>query len=455
MTAPADRLPPWLRWTLTGLPADAAAPAPPPMTPLPTPWLRSTGGPLFLILATSALVTLLWQAVVFHDGSAWAMAQDLPAALRRVPAPDATTFGILAAWFGGQLALLLLLPGAELKGPVTPAGVQPTYKINGVPAWIVTHAALFAAWRYGWVSPAAVVERYGQLLITLQLGALGFCTLLYLKGRWYPSSPDAVYTGNLLFDFFQGVELHPRLLGVNLKQWINCRVSMMGWSVVVLTFAAWRWDQGHLPTSLAVCAALTTAYLFKFFWWEGGYFHSIDIMHDRFGYYICWGVLAWVPALYCLPGLWMAYHGPDLPAGAALSLTIVGMIALWINYDADAQRQAVRATDGRATVWGRAPTLITARYVTADGQHRSNVLLASGWWGVARHFHYVPELVLAAAWTAPAGFTHALPWGYLLFLSILLVDRAGRDEQRCAAKYGPDWERYKQVVKWRMVPGVW
>jgi hypothetical protein len=33
----------------------------------------------------------------------------------------------------------------------------------------------------------------------------------------------------------------------------------------------------------------------QFFMWEMGYMSTIDIMHDRAGYYICWGCLVWVP----------------------------------------------------------------------------------------------------------------------------------------------------------------
>jgi 7-dehydrocholesterol reductase len=33
------------------------------------------------------------------------------------------------------------------------------------------------------------------------------------------------------------------------------------------------------------------AYLVKFYMWETGYWGSMDIQHDRAGYYICWGCL--------------------------------------------------------------------------------------------------------------------------------------------------------------------
>ena len=44
-----------------------------------------------------------------------------------------------------------------------------------------------------------------------------------------------------------------------------------------------------------VCAGV---YCFKFFMWETGYWKTMDIAHDRAGYYLCWGCLNWVPAIY-------------------------------------------------------------------------------------------------------------------------------------------------------------
>lgn len=47
--------------------------------------------------------------------------------------------------------------------------------------------------------------------------------------------------------------------------------------------------------SMVVSCAIYAVYIAKFFWWEHGYFNSIDIMHDRFGFYIFWGIMNWVP----------------------------------------------------------------------------------------------------------------------------------------------------------------
>ncbi len=79
----------------------------------------------------------------------------------------------------------------------------------------------------------------------------------------------------------------------------------------------------------------------------------------------------------------------------------------------------------------------------------------AGWWGLARHFHYLPELAAAFFWCLPAGGGRALPFFYFFpFLTLLLLDRAFRDDARCAAKYGAAWVQYCKAVPYRMIPYV-
>lgn len=145
--------------------------------------------------------------------------------------------------------------------------------------------------------------------------------------------------------------------------------------------------------------------------------------------------------------------------------------------------QVFRATDGKASVWGKKPKIIIAKYKTGNGSEATSLLLASGaihptlallwtsifvatgevsttdavagYWGLSRHFHYVPEILAAVFWTAPAGFGHLLVWFYVIFLTLLLTDRSFRDDQRCSSKYGSYWETYCKAVSYRMVPFVY
>jgi 7-dehydrocholesterol reductase len=47
-----------------------------------------------------------------------------------------------------------------------------------------------------------------------------------------------------------------------------------------------------------------------------------------------------------------------------------------------------------------------------------------------------------------------LPYVYVIYLTILLCDRAIRDDKRCAAKYGTYRDEYCARVRWRVLPGV-
>ncbi|MCE2460061.1 MAG: hypothetical protein J4F38_04700 [Pseudomonadales bacterium] len=38
---------------------------------------------------------------------------------------------------------------------------------------------------------------------------------------------------------------------------------------------------------------------------------------------------------------------------------------------------------------------------------------------------------------------------------LLLGARERDDDKRCAEKYGPLWEEYRNRVRWRIVPGVY
>jgi len=161
-----------------------------------------------------------------------------------------------------------------------------------------------------------------------------------------------------------------------------------------------------------------------------------------------------VPGIYTSTTLYLVNHPNHLGTVVALALFVVGTAGILINYMADRQRQKVRATNGECTVWGKKPLVTVANYVTTKGEQKQSLLLASGWWGIARHFHYVPEMLGAWCWTLPALFGNFLPYFYVVFLTILLVHRAFRDDQRCADKYGRDWDNYCTKVPYKIIPYV-
>ena len=405
-------------------------------------WYTSTelGGslhaltPLFGREGVFATVYGIWRPVVFGTPEAWA---------------------ILAAFAGTQLLLMRIVPGRAFQGPVTPRGNVPTYTDNGFACFVLTMALfLVAAYGFGVVSPTVVYDHFAGLLGALNLFSLLFCVVLYVKGRLAPSSSDSGISGNPVFDYYWGTELFPRFLGWDVKRFVACRFGLMGWALIIVSFAAKQQDLHGLSDSMVVAAGLQLVYVAKFFWWERGYMGTTDMTHDRAGFYICWGCLVWVPGLYTAPTLYLVDHPNHLGLPLAGVLLVLGVACIAVNYLADAQRQRVRETSGNCRVWGRPPELIVARHTTETGVQRKSLLLASGWWGLARHFHYVPEVLAAFLWSVPALFAHVLPYLYVIFLTVLLAHRIVRTERRCAEKYGPEWQAYRRRVRRFLLPGV-
>eukprot|EP01040_Poterioochromonas_malhamensis_P001441 gene1441-1529_t len=371
---------------------------------------------------------------------------------------DPYAWRIILGFMAFELALIRIIPGKEFRATVTSTGHVPIYNANGFQCYLVTIFSMFAVAYLGVFNPADIYDNMDKIISSLNLFAIAFCTFLTIKGLHFPSTKDSGTNGNVIVDFFWGTELYPRVLGWDVKQFTNCRFGMMFWQVAVLAYGFKQYQlYREISSSMLVSITLQTIYIAKFFMWETGYFCSMDIQHDRAGYYICWGCLVWVPSMYTIHTFFMVEHPVALSFPTTVFLIIAGAFSIWCNYDCDRQRQRFRCTNGREKVWGREPVFVEARYLTKDGEERSSLLLASGWWGLARHFHYVPEILAAFFWCIPASISSEfwiLPLFYPIYLTILLTDRAWRDDKRCADKYQEYWTQYCRKVPNKILPGI-
>lgn len=425
-------------------------------------FLRRTIVPLFLMISCPLSVILAWHINTRMNGSLLifahtAMQNGIGHTIWQIWQP--VFFGTKTAWeiififMATQLLLMRIVPGKRVTGPETAKGNIPVYKDNGFSCFIITLALFYlCAYPLHLFLPTLVYDHFAGMLGALNLFSLCFCLMLYLKGRFKPSSTDSGTSGNFIFDYYWGTELYPRMLGWDIKQFTNCRFGMMSWPVIILSFAAKQAQLYGLSNSMIVSVTIMLVYIAKFFWWESGYLRSMDIMHDRAGFYICWGCLVWVPGIYTLPAMYLVNHPIHFSPIIAGTIILLGITCVMLNYFADAQRQKVRATHGDCLVWGKTPRLIQANYIDQHGKQKQSLLLVSGWWGISRHFHYLLEISLAFFWTLPVLFLHFLPWFYVIFLTLLLVHRSYRDDERCAKKYGDYWKMYCQQVPNKIIP---
>ena len=263
---------------------------------------------------------------------------------------DPSVYRFLFGYSIFELLLLKFVPGPIFLGPVTPEGNRPEYKENGTRCFIIT-AFVFLALTMkdspSYLFPASFVyDNFGEVISACNVLSLTICLFLNIKGRIAPTNTD-VYYENFIFSYYWGIELHPTILGVNVKQFTNCRFGMMSWSFILLSFAAGQYNKfGYVSDLMLVSCILQIVYIYKFFWWETGYFGTIDMTTDRAGFYICWGCITWLPCLYTSATLFIVDRGTNVGPEMTAFLMISGLLNVWLNYSCDAQRKLVRETQG-------------------------------------------------------------------------------------------------------------
>ncbi|KAL7514316.1 hypothetical protein ACHAXN_011486 [Cyclotella atomus] len=472
-----------------------------------TNWVHSGGieaNPyLFALVVLSPFLSLLLayatSASLAHRLITHPLTEMIPNCLSDIPTCLFSTLSagssVLPTWNGARfilsfmaVALVLerVLPGKIDHGPETATGHIPKYVDNAVAHCIVFSLLFFLGSNIGvcgkdeallpFVEKIEVVcniyepydfgiiyDRFPEALAFLNIFGIVFCIFLMFKGIYFPSTQDNGSSGSWVKDYLWGTELYPRVFGLDLKRFINCRFSMTFWQLAGVSFCyrSYVLHGNVVDWGLFFAALSQYIYLVKFFVWEMGYMRSIDIIVDRAGYEIQWGCLVWVPAVYTLHSRFCVQHPSGLSFPVAGALFVLSMLGVLLNYAADRERDVFRASQGKCLVWGSKPRYITAKYTIVDRKtgkatEKTSLLLASGFWGMARHFQYFFELTAAYSWCFLANplKNGSLVMFYAVFLTLLLVDRAKRDTDKCRLKYGKYYEEYCDLVPYKIVPGI-
>jgi delta14-sterol reductase len=292
-------------------------------------------------------------------------------------------------------------------------------------------------------------------------------------------------TGNFIYDFFIGRELNPRITlpffgEVDIKTWCEMRVGLTGWILLDLAFIAKQYrTYGFISDSIIFTAFVQGFYVLDGQWNETGLLTMIDITTDGFGFMLSFGDLVWVPFLYSTQCRYLSVYPLHLGWTGIAAVSAVFALGLYIFRAANTQKNIFRTKPNDPSVAGLS-------YIQTK---RGTRLLTAGWWGMSRHINYFGDWLQASPFSLPtglAGYTilsaggmvassegfkmldgreviqgGARGWGiiftyfYVLYFAILLVHRERRDDAMCEKKYGEEWEQYRRVVKWRILPLVY
>ena len=303
-------------------------------------------------------------------------------------------------------------------------------------------------------------------------------------------------TGNLIYDWYIGRELNPRITlpffgEIDIKSWMEIRPGLLGWVILDLAFMARQYKiYGYVTASMFLVVFSQALYVLDALYMEPAILTTIDITTDGFGFMLAFGDVAWLPFTYSLPARYLSIHPVALGVSGVAGVLAVQGLGLYIFRATNNEKNRFRSNP-------KDPRVAHLKYMQTK---TGSKLLTSGWWGTARHINYLGDWVMSWAFCLPTGFAgylikypppfpgagrpspsvedaaaaggtllsgaevvqdEARGWGmlftyfYLLYFAILLVHRERRDDEKCARKYGEDWDEYRRRVPARIVPGIY
>ena len=358
-----------------------------------------------------------------------------------------SAYAIVMAWLLFQALLYIAPVGRIVKGTRLMDGSRLPYRINGLNAFVITHILFILGYFYFHIPVVFVYDKFLPLACAAYMVSLSIAVYLYAKSF----EKNAVLSlggnsGNLIYDWFIGRELNPRLWSFDWKFFCEMRPGLIGWVFINYCMMAKQYDiYGVVTPSMFLVCLFQAWYILDSLWFEDAVLTTMDIVHDGFGFMLVFGDLCWVPFTYSMQARFLVDYPTHLTMPEALVIFALHTTGYTIFRCSNSQKNLFRCNPRHPSV----------KNLNTLSTQRGTKLIVSGWWGWCRHPNYVGDLLMAFSWSLPCGFRHALPFFYVIYFAMLLIHRQLRDEHQCKAKYGQDWDKYCAKVKWRLIPGLY
>lgn len=349
---------------------------------------------------------------------------------------------ILLISYLGYLAIAgSILPGKVVPGAILSDGTRLHYRCNGLVSLWMLLAILGTGVYMKWMPPTVIADKGVELLSTTFIFSLFVSLVLHAAGFKscnQTSSLKPHVTGNFIHDWWFGVQLNPHFMGIDLK-FFFVRAGMMGWLLINLSLLVKNYLTGTANLSVILYHLFCALYIIDYFFYEEFMTSTWDIIAERLGFMLVFGDLVFIPFSFSLQGWWLLKNKVELTKAASVASCLIFVLGYQVFRGSNKQKHIFKRNP-KALIWGKAPKVIGGK------------LLASGYWGIARHCNYLGDLLLALSFSLPCGASSVIPYFYPMYLLVLLIWRERRDEQRCSQKYKEVWAEYCRLVPWRMVP---
>ncbi|XP_071963096.1 delta(14)-sterol reductase TM7SF2-like [Antedon mediterranea] len=362
---------------------------------------------------------------------------------------DPEAYLMFCGWMVFQAALYMLPIGKSCLGQQLKNGSRLSYRLNGFLAFFLSICA-FAGLVYKGYPVTKVYDKFLPLMTASIIFSFVMSSLLYIRAKFVANSQLAP-GGNshcTIYDWFIGHELNPRIGNFDLKFFCELRPGLIGWIMIDLAFLVKALESGtpmdNLPMILLVC--FHTLYVADALWCEDAILTTMDITSDGFGFMLVFGDLAWVPFVYSLQARFLVDHSVTMAYRNYYLAAIVclGLFGYYIFRSSNCQKNMFRKNPNN-------PALKDLATI----QTPNKKLLVGGWWGMVQHPNYLGDIMMAFSWSLFCGCKSIFVYFYPFYLTVLLVHRQRRDDYHCRQKYGPAWDKYTQLVPYRIFPKLY
>ena len=349
--------------------------------------------------------------------------------------------------FAVFFVLQIILPARRVTGYVKDreTGEPRNYRLNGLLVFVIAHIV--------WAFEIGGLPRdwFYRSSLWAVVGGSVFCLIFAV---WSVFTQPKGEIQNPWLALWEGRSQELQLFHnrIDIKMWWYVVGGTM-LSLNALSGAAWH--HGNVDDTnpgIYLYAAFWTFYTFDYFIWERVQLYTYDLIHEHIGFKLWWGGLVAYGWLFIIPLWGMAPHSdPGFSTGLTY-LWLIGVCVLFlggwtIGRGANLQKYTFKRWPDRKFLW------VEPSYIEA-GERK---ILTSGWWGVARHFNYLGEGILAISFALVFGHPGNLwAWTYSIFVISFFTVRQRFDERECAQKYGPEkWAEYQERVPYRIFPKVY
>ncbi|KAF6761619.1 ergosterol biosynthesis ERG4/ERG24 [Ephemerocybe angulata] len=418
------------------------------------------GGPWGVVAIMTGfpiLMYYLWVCLWFYDGKLVhpTSVEDIQPFLARMwghvakdASPNAYAWKVYTGNFFFQLFLGLVMPGYPQEGlPVPSLGYKTLkYNCNALTSLYVTLTTAF-------------VLHYYHIFLSMIYG-FSVSAITYFWAVW---TGNAIrMSGNFFYDYFMGAALNPRIGSVCLKMWAEVRIPWVLVFFMSVSGACKQYETlGYVTPNMAFMILATGLYINACAKGEECIPQTWDIYYEKWGFMVIFWNLSGVPFSYVYSVVYMASHDPSKyqfsTAGYVFIYTLI-LCAYYVWDTAMAQKSHFKMqTQGITEFRKTFPQLPwnTVKNPTFIQTEHGNRLLTSGFWAYSRKPNYVADWTMSLTWGAIVGTATIIPYFYSIFFIVVLLHRCTRDFERCSRKYGKDWDRYCEIVKYKYIPGVY